>query len=325
MNNNLNFAKKVKLEIASKEYTFNEKKALLSGFIRCNGVIGINKNNPSIKLKSELGPVIKLLRLSFKEIYKLDSTLSFEKKVRFGKGTIYILKIQDKQVYSILEDLEIMDSSFNRLIVNKYTSDEVFASFIRGVFLSSGSINNPSSNKTSYFLELALSSLSDLNKIKDTFDLFKEERTITFKYIKRRDKEILYLKKSDQISVFLSYIGATEAMFEFENARLMRDDLNTYNRLSICDMANFTRTIDAANKDIEMIENLLKEKPLNLFDEKTQSVIKARTKYKEANYRELVDIIKNEYSTPISKSGIAYVLNSLRNEYSKLKNDSSDE
>lgn len=317
--NNLNFTKKVKIELANANYTSEEKKALLSGFIRCNGTIGIN--NPSIVIKSEVSNIIKLLRLSFKEIYNLDSTLSFEKKVRFGKGTIYILKVQDKRVYSVLSDLEILDSSFNRMEIKKYIAEDVFASFIRGIFLSSGSINNPSSNKTSYFLELALSNLSDLETIKKTFDNFKEEKTISFKYIKRRDKHILYLKKSDQISVFLSYIGAIEAMFEFENVRLMRDDLNTYNRLSICDMANFTRTIDVANKDIEMLNELLEIKPLNLYDKKVQSVIQARIKYKEANYRELVDIIKNEYSTPISKSGVAYTLNMLRKEYTKYKQD----
>ena len=317
MNNNLSFAKLVKLELANKEYSLKEKKALLSGFVRCNGVVSIN--NHSIELKSELGPIIKLLRQAFKEIYSLDSKLSYEKKVRFGKGTIYILSVKDDSIFNILEDLEIMDLSFNRLEIKKFVADDLFASFIRGVFLASGSINNPSSNKTSYFLELAFSYLSDLETIKNTFDSFVEERTISFKYIKRRDKEILYLKKSDQISVFLSYIGATEAMFDFENARLKRDDLNVYNRLYICDMANFTRTIGAASKDIEMIEELLKTKPLDLFDEKTQSVISARIKYKEANYRELVEIIKKEYSIPISKSGIAYILNSLRKDYSKLK------
>ena len=150
MDNNINFAKQVKLEIASKEYSLDEKKALLSAFIRLNGTIGL-LNNPSIVLKSELGPVIKLLRQSVKDIYDLDTNLSFEKKIRFGKGIIYTLKLQDKRVYEILEDLEVLDNNLERMEIKKFLNPNLFPSFISGLFLSSGSINNPSSTKTSYF------------------------------------------------------------------------------------------------------------------------------------------------------------------------------
>ena len=320
MDNNINFAKQVKLELASKEYTFDQKKALLSSFIRSNASIYLF-NHPSIVLKSELGPVIKLLRKSLMEIYNLDSTLSFEKKIRFGKGIIYTLKVQDKKIYSVLEDLEVLDSNLGRMEIKKFLSFDLLPSFISGLFLASGSINNPSSSKTSYFLELAFSSILDANKVKEQFDKLKEENTISFKYISRRDKHILYLKKSDQISVFLSFIGATSSMFDFENVRIMKDDINVYNRLSICDMANFSRTIKAASQDIDLINNLLKIKSLDQFDKKSQAVISARIKYNEANYRELVDILQNEYSLQISKSGIAYTLNHLRNEYNRLTNE----
>ena len=107
-------------------------------------------------------------------------------------------------------------------------------------------------------------------------------------------------------------------MFDFENVRIMKDDLNVYNRLSICDMANFSRTIGAASKDIEIINKLLEVKPLDQFDKKTQAVIQSRIKYNEASFRELVSIIFKEYNIVISKSGIAYSLNIIRNEYKKL-------
>ena len=317
MDSSINFAKQVKLEIASKEYSLDEKKALLSAFIRLNGTIGL-LNNPSIVLKSELGPIIKLLRLSIKDIYDLDTNLSFEKKIRFGKGIIYTLKLQDKKVYEILEDLEVLDNNLERMEIKKFLNPNLFPSFIFGLFLSSGSINNPSSTKTSYFLEIAFSSFEEADIVKSQFDKLKEENTISFKYIARRDKHILYLKKSDQISVFLSFIGATSSMFDFENVRIMKDDLNVYNRLSICDMANFSRTIGAASKDIEIINKLLEVKPLDQFDKKTQAVIQTRIKYNEASFRELVSIIYKEYNIVISKSGIAYSLSLIRNEYKKL-------
>lgn len=313
----INFAKRVKEEISSIDFTQNQKKALLSGFVRNGCSIGL-LNKATLTLKTEISPVAKLIYNCFKDIYNISPEIRYEQKIHFGKGTIYTIYIENEQIYQILEELEILDSSFSNITVNKYLDEECFSSFIVGCFLSSGSINNPNSNKTSYYLELALSNYEDSVVIKNTFDTFKEERTLNFKYIKRRNKHVLYIKRSDQISVFLSFLGATQSMFDFENARIVKEDLNISNRLNICDMANFSRTINASSKDIKMIDKLLKNKNINDFSFKEQVVIQTRKKYPESNYRELSQIIDKEYSLTLSKSTIARILSSLREEANKI-------
>ena len=59
----------------------------------------------------------------------------------------------------------------------------------------------------------------------------------------RRDKYIVYLKRSDQISAFLVFVGAANASLEFENIRMDRDMQNTTNRMFICDEANYKKTV----------------------------------------------------------------------------------
>ena len=314
---NINFAKQVKEEISLINFSVDQKKALLSGFVRNGCTVNILKKE--IIVKTEISLVAKLIYNSFKEIYNIAPQIICYKKIHFGQGTIYSVEIQSENIFQILKELEILDDSFQNITVNKYLDDKYFESFIIGCFLSCGSINNPKSKKTSYYLEMALSNYNDSQVIIDKFNTFKEERTLSFKYIERRSRHVIYIKKSDQISVFLSFIEATQSMFDFENARILKEDINIANRLNICDMANFSRTISTSSKDIELIDKLLKVKDLQDFSLKEQAVIKTRKKYKEANYRELSLLIEKEYSLSLSKSTIARILSAIREEANKVK------
>ena len=180
------------------------------------------------------------------------------------------------------------------------------------------SINNPSSAHTSYYLERAFTDKNDALAVKKKLLTFKEEKSRGFKYIKRREKHVLYLKRSDQISVFLSFIGANQGRFTFENARINKEERNINNRLSICDSANFSRSLNSAQRDIEAIEFLLTVRPLSLFDEKTQAVIQKRLDRKEANYRELAENISKD-GVSISKSGVVHIRSSLRGQADEIR------
>ncbi len=317
MNNELPFAKQVKNEIALNSYTDEQKKFILSGFARTSGSFSIGKR-PSLTLHTELASVAKLLFSCLKDVYSLSPNIIYEKVKRFHQGLVYSVQVEDAQLYKVMEDLEIFKDGLERIPPSEGLKRKNLKYLIIGSFLANGSVNNPSSKKTSYFLEMAFSDKGDSLAIKKKLNTFKEERTMSFKYIKRRDKHVLYLKKSDQISVFLSYIGSTEAMFEFENVRILKDDINNSNRLSICDSANYGKTLSASKKDIEDINFLLKYKHINLFDDKTKAVINKRLEMKDANYRELAEAISDTGIT-ITKSGVFHILQGLRKQAEELR------
>jgi DNA-binding protein WhiA len=312
------FAKKVKEEISAIEYTTEQKKWILSGFARNGGAFRIG-TSPSLSMKSEIANVAKLLYSALKDYYGLNPEIRYEKVKRFGRGLVFEVYVSDKRLYEVMEDLEIFQDGLFRIPPKEGLHRRYLKYMIIGSFLANGSVNNPSSSKTSYFLEMAYSDKQDALAVRRKIDTFKEERTMNFKYIKRREKHVLYLKRSDQISVFLSYVGAMEAMFEFENARVTKDEMNMENRLNICDTANLSKTISTAKRDIDLITELLKVKPLGLYDPKTQAVINARLKLKDSNYRELAEYISTQEEIAITKSGVVHILANLRNEAEELK------
>ncbi len=312
-----NFTRSVKNELASYAYGKEELKYILSGFARNGGVFSFGKN-PTLHLRTELAKVAKLLYQALKECYGLSPKIAYEQVTRFRKGIAYQVVVSSPDLYKIMEDLEVLQDGIERMAPKEGLKKGNFRFLLIGVFLSSGSVNNPTTSKTSYFLEMSFNNKNDALAIKRKLLSFKEEKTMNFKMIKRREKQVLYLKRSDQISVFLSFIGATSAMFSFENARILKEDININNRLSICDSANYGKTLSTARKDIDGIKRLLKVKPLALFDKKTQEVITTRLEHEDFNYREIAESM-TAHGTAISKSGVVHIIAALRDEIEKLK------
>lgn len=311
------FAREVKTELAGNEYSEEEKKYILSGFVRNGGIFSFGKNS-YVELHTEIAAVAKLLFSAFKECYGIEGELQYQHVARFGRGLVYVLKITSPKLEEVLQDLEVLEDGFLRMIPKEGLHRRNLKGLLIGCFLANGSINNPSSSKTSYFLEMAFSDKNDAMAIKKKLDTFKDEKTMNFKYIKRREQHVLYLKKSDQISVFLSYVQATSAMFAFENARILKDDINTNNRWAICDSANYVKTTETAKRDIEDIQLVLKVTPLESLSEKEQAVIRCRLENDDMNYREIAENV-TEQGIPISKSGVVHIMQNMRDKAKKLR------
>ena len=323
MDKTVAFARNVKEELLKKEYTGEEKRMILSGFLL--NCAKISSSSPYLTIKSEIANCIQFFYKVLKDEYGIEGYIHFKKNSNLKKSMYYYLSIKEEKIFDILSKEDIF--SQGEMKVSSSLKGKRFKFYLIGLFLSSGSVNNPYSNKTSYFLEISFVKKDDVSVILKKLNSFKNEKTMNFKMIQRRGRYIIYLKKSDQISVFLSYIGATTCMFEFENARIERDDINTINRLTICDLSNMKKSLKVAKEDIKLIDTLLSIKPMSLFDDKTQYVIKTRKDNTEMNFREIASYICENYNVQITKSGVVHILTSLRKQASdyikKLKDDNS--
>lgn len=323
MDKTVAFARNVKEELLKKEYTGEEKRMILSGFLL--NCAKISSSSPYLTIKSEIANCIQFFYKVLKDEYGIEGYIHFKKNSNLKKSMYYYLSIKEEKIFDILSQEDIF--SQGEMKVPSSLKGKRFKFYLIGLFLSSGSVNNPYSNKTSYFLELSFVKKDDVSVILKKLNSFKNEKTMNFKMIQRRGRYIIYLKKSDQISVFLSYIGATTCMFEFENARIERDDINTINRLTICDLSNMKKSLKVAKEDIKLIDTLLSIKPISLFDDKTQYVIKTRKDNPEMNFREIASYICENYNVQITKSGVVHILTSLRKQASdyikKLQDDNS--
>jgi DNA-binding protein WhiA len=307
------FSRRIKNELSLLNYPLEKKKSILSGFIRYSGTLSISPQ-VGIRISSSSATASKFIFSCLKDVYKVQPKLTYTKELRLKKNLVYHIEVSTSAL-EILEDLEIY-KDYESMVPMKMIDNEHLQGFIIGTFLASGQISDPDSGR--YFCELAFNSEEEAKAVLNKLTAFKGENEMSFKLIQRRTKYVLYLKKSDQISVFLSYIGAISMMFEFENSRLTRDFFNNDNRLTICEQANYSRALKNGEKNIEDIL-LLEEKIGDVyFTEKTKVLAELRKENKDASYGELAELATKK-GLVVTKSGVVHVFTKFSEDASKLK------
>lgn len=302
------FATSVKEEIASRDYQNERLLAILSSFTRLNGSLVIKNKQEIISLKLENSKIAKFLYESIQKLFNFTPNISYLKKKSFAQNTCYVISVNKP---NFLDDLHIdfLENKIDRFFLK---DTESIGGYLAGSFLAAGSVNSPRSSN--YHLEIAC---NNENYAKWFVRLMVKYVGTNFnpKIIKRRDKYVVYLKRSDQISDFLILTGATDACLYFENTRVDRDVSNEINRMQNLDAANLAKTLKAAKEDIKIINKLIKHKgATGIGNEKTLALCELRVKYPEASLDELADRLSSSLGHPVSKSNVNHILRSLRSE-----------
>lgn len=312
----MSFSTNIKNEIVRYNYSLEEKIALLSSLIKINGTLNMSNKNFVVDIRTENAKTAKLIFLLIQEIYKIDCRLLVSKKNKLNKNNVYIAQIRNKSL-EILEDLEIYkDGNLDSLpTMNTLKKENAKRAYLAGCFLASGSINDPSSKN--YHLEFSTNSQKHadfLQKLTAKFDL-------NSKTIKRRNKYVVYLKKSEEISDFLRIINSQVGVLEFEEERISKDYWNSNNRLNICEISNEVKTLNSAKEQIEAIELIYETKKEYLLDEKDKQIARIRLDNPEVNLQEMADIYAEKYNTNISKSGINHRIRKIKQIAKEIKGE----
>ena len=314
MNNKITFSQTVKNEIASEDdFSTIRRKALLSAYIRINGVLSFKNKETHVKLRSENSKVARYIYANLKKYFPKDHVqLQFEKRPE--KKTIYFIKLEEN-ADAILEDLGV-DYFEGKISKDIAYNDETIAGYIAGAFLASGSVNSPKT--TNYHLEITVSSENYAKWLSKLFYKYKKIE-LNPRIIKRREKSVLYFKKSDQISNFLIMVGAPETCMEFEGERVKRDYINSENRLTNFDEANMRRASQIGKrqaKEIKYIDDILGIH--NLHNVKKELLCYLRMENKELSLVELAELMSEELGQNITKSNVNHLFRSLHELYIKL-------
>lgn len=304
----MTYTTKVKEEIVKADLNESEKICELSGFIRFAAVI---KNNITITLEN--ASVTRRIYKSIKELFNIQPKIIIRNQKRFRVKQIYILEINDK-VNHILKFLNIMDNK------KKILPDECFLAskeekiaYLQGVFLATGTINDPASS--GYHLEI----VTDMNREAIYITKLFKEIEIPSKHIKRNSKYMVYIKNAEIISDIIRMFKAINAYFYFEDIRIYRDHKNMVNRLNNCEIANQEKTINTGLKQLEDIKYLKENNLYSLLEDTTKLVLEYREKYPEVSLKELSDIITLETNYTIGKSGVNHHFIKIRNLIKKHK------
>ena len=305
----MSFTMIVKDEASKLETTRLEDIPELSAIIRIAGKISDN-----INITIENNAVARRVFKLFKEIYGITPSITVRNK-KLGKGLTYILNI-NTMVKDVLEDLSIIDNNKYLSIPKEYliSDEEQLRAYLRGVFLVSGSVNDPKTSR--YHLEFILDTKEYayfINEKLNSYDL-------NSKVIKREKNYTVYIKEAEKISDFLRVIKAFSAVMYFEDIRIYRDHKNMTNRLNNCEQANMDKVFMTANKQIKDIEKLYELDVVDLLDEKLKAVIEYRMKYKESSLKELAEIMSLETGMEITKSGLNHRFRKIKEILDNIEN-----
>ena len=178
--------------------------------------------------------------------------------------------------------------------------DGCMEAFVRGAFLSGGSVTDPEKR---YHLELATPHRSVSREMYTVLlDLgFSPKET------SRQGNALLYFKKADAIADFFTALGAPVTAMAVMTAKVDKEMRNTVTRQINCDSANADKTVNAAQEQIAAIRRYAREWGLDALPEPLKDAALLRITNPEASLADLAQLS----NPPVTKSCLNHRLKKI--------------
>ncbi len=131
----------------------------------------------------------------------------------------------------------------------------------------------------------------------------------------KKNKNLVYLRNSEDILDIVFMIGGVSSFFEFEEVTVNKEIRNKINRNINWEIANETKKISTSEKQIKIIEAIDKKMGLSELSNVLREAAELRIKNEEMSLQELADLIG------VSKSGIRNRFRRLEDIYNNLENN----
>ena len=174
-------------------------------------------------------------------------------------------------------------------------------SFIRGAFLSGGTVNDP---EKSFHLEF---STSHRSVSREAYSIL-SELGFSPKLSERNNNSLLYFKQADPIADLLTTLGAPASAMKVMTAKVDREMRNTITRRVNCDTANADKIVFAAQDQIDAIHRYASRFGLDSLPEALRDTALLRITNPEVSLSDLAML-----SVPkVSKSCLSHRLKKIR-------------
>lgn len=282
--------------------------AELSAIIGLCGKIDCGENGRySVVLHTENVAVARRFYSLIKEVFHYQPEVTATQHDYLKKNRFYMISVRESEkalrvlkTVQLMNNLGQMDEEFcvrdNPVLQNTCCR----RAFLRGAFLSAGSITDPEKN---YHFEIVCLVETKAQQLKELFEFFGLEAKI----VMRKKYYVVYLKEGAMISDALNIMGAHVALMKFENVRILKDVRNSVNRRVNCEAANINKTVSAARKQIEDIKYIKNTVGLERLPENLRDIAYARLGEPDATLKELGAMLP----TPVGKSGVNHRLRKL--------------
>lgn len=173
-------------------------------------------------------------------------------------------------------------------------------SFIKGAFLSGGSVTSPEKR---YHLEFVTPHYQLHMQFQGLFLRF----DIPAKWVVRKSKYVTYFKDNEVICDVLAVMGAADAVMEISNTSIVKNVKNNTNRIMNCENANMDKAINAALRQAHAIQKLEQEFGIESLPENLRELAALRLENKELSLAEIGQML----DPPLSKSGVNHRMRKL--------------
>jgi DNA-binding transcriptional regulator WhiA len=178
--------------------------------------------------------------------------------------------------------------------------------WLRGFFLGCGSVNAPSAR---YHLEL----VAPTHGSAEALAALLREDGIRAGVTDRAGRPLVYVKDGDGVVGALSMMGASRAVLEFENMRVVREVSAQVNRQLNFETANLDKAAGSASRQLAAIRRLEEAGSLEGLPAALRQTARMRLSHPELNLAELARVLR------LSKSGINHRLRRLQEAAEKLE------
>lgn len=192
------------------------------------------------------------------------------------------------------------DETSLRLKREYVDSDCCKAALLRGAFLSCGTVTDP---KKDYHMEFVLI----YKGLCEDLSVLLSDMGFRPKQVVRNGNHILYFKESEAIENLLTLMRATNSAMELMQAEMYKDMRNMVNRRMNFESANFSRSFEAAYKQVEAIRFIKEKRGLNYLPPELRELAELRLENVEYTLSELSRNLKE----PLSKSGVNHRMNKI--------------
>ena len=275
--------------------------AELSGIISVAGsVILRGGGDKRLSIETENIAVARRTFRLLQDVFDVQPQLVTLRRARLGGRSAHRIEISGDEASFVLEGCGI--SVLQRRSVPKEITVRKCCrmSFLRGVFLASGSVTDP---EKEYHLEFVLGDEAFAQAVQKLIARFELDAHMTT----RRQMTLVYLKGQNEITDMLSILGAQSARFAMEDAFIRKELRNNANRAVNCDSANVQRSVTAAARQTEAIEYLLAAKGESSLPPALLQTARLRLQHPEVPLVELGRLC----DPPVGKSGVNHRLRKL--------------
>ena len=261
----------------------------------------------SVTWRVESAALARRIFTCLKKSLGLAPSLEVVQHARLGGRTSCVLTLEDDDARKLLAALRMMEQQPDGNWSLKRTSPHLGLtrqccrrSFLRGLFLGSGSISAPEKN---YYLELMP---GDDDAAQAALRLM-EKCGVEAKCHQRKGRPVVYIKNVQGLEDLLTLMGASSAMLKLENLRITRQMRGNINRASNCDDHNYEKAVTAGEQQAERIKQIALKGGLSSLSLPLRQVAELRMAHPEASLTELGQLL----TPPVGKSGVNHRLQRL--------------